>query len=398
MNDRLRAISAELPALTGLRGFAALWVLLYHVWADAVPRLMTIDLGIVTLDLTPLFSGGWAGVDIFFTLSAFLLSLPFAASQIGALPRPALGTFWSRRLLRILPAHYAQIAVYLVLAAIGIGAWPSFAQFVGNLLLWFNFGASSPAPMNPVTYTLPIEFSFYLVLPLLALTLRPRWWIALFVFAIVETQLYRQLMFGVVAHDDVPHRVVALEQMPGRLDQFAFGMLAAFAYTKAAVAGRLPSTQVSDVLFGAGLLVVVAMLYWIHFGGTSYWDGDPLLFVWHGIVGAAVALMLYAAAAGSRFAHALFGNRVLRHVGIVSFGVYLWHFPLIGWLDAAHAFDGVAGYRLPWTLPVILLLTLLLAEISYRLVERPAMRLGRAHERDPGVRTELVASAPEARP
>src|SRR5512146_2204913 len=125
MNDS-RATPSELAALTGLRGFAALWVVLYHVWVDAVPRAMTIG----PLDLTPAFSCGWAGVDIFFTLSAFLLSLPFASWQLGAMPRPALATFWLRRVLRIFPAYYAQLAVLLALAAVGVGAWPSAAQLL----------------------------------------------------------------------------------------------------------------------------------------------------------------------------------------------------------------------------------------------------------------------------
>lgn len=397
MNDRHRATSAELPVLTGLRGFAALWVLLYHVWAAAVPRLMTVEAGPLTLDLTPLFSCGWAGVDIFFTLSAFLLTLPFAASRLGAMPPPSLGTFWLRRVLRILPAHYAQIAAFLVLAAVGIGTWPSLAQLAGNLALWFNFGRFSPAPMNPVTYTLPIEFCFYLLIPLLALALRPRWWIALLVFAIVVTQVYRHLMFGFVAHMDVPNRVIALEQLPGRLDQFVFGMLAAFAYTRGALAGRLPSARSADGLFGLGIAVVALMVALIHTASPTYWEGDPLLFVWHGVVGAAVALMLFAAASGSPLARLLFGSRVLRYVGVVSFGLYLWHHPLIGWLEAAHVFDGIDGYRLPWMLPAVLVPSLLLAELSYRLIERPAMRLGRRTGRDPGVTTELVV-APRAAP
>lgn len=394
MNDDRRAAPSELAALTGLRGFAAAWVVLYHVWVDAGPRVMSLG----PLDLTAAFSCGWAGVDIFFTLSAFLLALPFASWQLGAMARPALGTFWLRRVLRIFPAYYAQLAVLLALAAVGIGAWPSLAQFAGNLVLWFNFGSMAAAPINPVTYTLPIEFCFYLVLPLFALLLRPRAWLVLLVFALVETQAYRHFMYAAVAHADVPQRVLALEQLPGRLDQFVFGMLAAYAYTRAALADALPRVRVADALFVLGALVVAAMVATIHLRSGTYWDGDPLLFVWHGIVGAAVALMLYAAAAGSRVAHALFANRPLRHLGVVSFGLYLWHFPLIGWLDAAHVFDRVTGYRLPWTLPVVLLLALLLAQASYRFVERPALRLGRARGRDPGVQTELVAAEPHARP
>ncbi|HEY0232128.1 MAG TPA: acyltransferase, partial [Dokdonella sp.] len=212
--------------LTGLRGFAAFWVLLYHAWVDAVPRAMKIGSGDYAINLTPAFSGGWTGVDIFFTLSAFLLSLPFVSWQMGLAPRPALGTFWQRRILRIFPAYYAQIAVLLILAGVfGVGVWPGLGQLLGNLVLWFNVGHSGVTPLNAVTYTLSIEFCFYLLLPLLAFLLRPRGWIVLLVLAVAETQLYRHLMFDPGA--DIPHKVLVLEQLPGRLDQFVFGMLAA---------------------------------------------------------------------------------------------------------------------------------------------------------------------------
>lgn len=68
--------------LTGLRGYAALWVLIYHTWVVATPRLMSVEIGSYSIDLTPFFSCGWAGVDIFYTLSAFLLTLSFAEAAI----------------------------------------------------------------------------------------------------------------------------------------------------------------------------------------------------------------------------------------------------------------------------------------------------------------------------
>jgi peptidoglycan/LPS O-acetylase OafA/YrhL len=390
MNTPRPAAAAELPALTGLRGFAAVWVLLYHAWVDAGPRLMTLGSGAFALDFTPLFSCGWAGVDVFFTLSAFLLSLPFASWQLGLAPRPSLRTFWLRRVLRIFPAWYTQVAVLLILAGVfAIGTWPSTGQLIGNLLLYFNFGTHGVVPLNAVTYTLPIEFCFYLVLPLLAFALRPRWWWLLALFAIVETQLYRHLMFADVAQADVPLRVIVLEQLPGRLDQFVFGMLAAYAYCRAAMLQRLPSPRSCDLLLLLGMLVVALMCVLIHFD-TRYWDGSRLLFVWHGIVGAAVALMLYACAAGSRIARALFANRVLHYLGVISFGLYLWHYPLIHWLDAAHVFDRIDGYRLPWSLPLVLVLACAIADVSYRFIERPLLRLGRARSKHPGVTTELA--------
>ncbi|GAA0722779.1 acyltransferase [Dokdonella soli] len=389
----------ELPTLTGLRGFAAFWVLLYHVWVEAGPRLMTIGSGRYSIDMTPAFSGGWAGVDIFFTLSAFLLSLPFVSWQLGLTRRPSLRTFWLRRVLRIFPAYYAQIAVLLILAGcFGAGAWPGFTQLLGNLLLWFNFGSVGVAPLNAVAYTLPIEFCFYLLLPLLACLLRPRWWVLLLVVAVLETQLYRHLMFAAIGDVDTPHKVVALEQLPGRIDQFAFGMLAAYAYGRAAIAGRLPDMRTNDALLVLGAAGVALMLTLIHFGIGTYWEGSWLLFIWHGAVGAAVGLMLFACAAGSRIANALLSNRPLHYLGVISFGVYLWHYPLIHWLSATHAFDWISGYRLPWILPIVLLLSCLIADVSYRLIERPLLRLGRRRNQHPGVTTEGVPVALTANP
>ncbi len=390
----LQSRDAELTALTGLRGFAALWVVVYHVWVEATPRLIMLG----PLDLTPLFSAGWAGVDIFFTLSAFLLSLPYASRQLEAAPRPSLRTYWLRRVQRILPAYYGQLAVLIALAAVaGIGSVPTLGQLLGNLLLLNNLGPFGAAPINPVTYTLSIEFGFYLLLPLLAYWLRPGrwWWLAL--LAILVTQAWRQLVFPLVAHAEVPLRVIALEQMPGRLDQFAAGMLAAYAYTCAVARGRPLHPGRNDALFVGGMALLAALLWASHYTIGSYWEGHPLLFTWHGLAGLAVALMLYAAARGSRVASALFDNAPLRRLGLISFGVYLWHFPVLHWLGNAHAFDAISGYRLPWMLPVVLGLACLLAALSYRWLELPVLRLGRPRSARPQLHTEMIA-APAAAP
>lgn len=387
-----RPAIAELTPLTGLRGFAALWVLVYHVWVDAIPRAMTLG----PFDLTPLFSGGSSGVDLFFTLSAFLLSLPYASRQIEGRPPPSLRKFWLRRAQRILPAYYAQLLVLVALAAaFGIGALPSTRQFIGNLLLLTDFGPYGAAPLNPVTYTLPIEFGFYLLLPLLASWLRPRRWPWLALFAVVATQLWRHLVFPYVAHAAVPLRVIAMEQLPGRLDQFVAGMLAAYAYTRAVASGRIANPLVNDALLLFGIALFAALLWAVHYSIGTYWEGHPLLFVWHGLAGIAAALMLYASARGSRVARLLFDNAPLRWLGLISFGVYLWHFPILHWLDAAHAFDWIDGYRLPWMLPIVLGATGVVAAISYRWVELPFLRRGRAGKH-PQLTTEMTVTDRDA--
>ncbi|MGB5148060.1 MAG: acyltransferase family protein, partial [Porticoccaceae bacterium] len=93
----------EIAALTGLRGFAALWVLMFHTWGAAGPRRMEFGIGSWTLDFTPFFSIGWAGVQVFFVLSGFLLAQPYARWSRGAAARPGVGPYLARRCARVLP-------------------------------------------------------------------------------------------------------------------------------------------------------------------------------------------------------------------------------------------------------------------------------------------------------
>ena len=106
----------ELPALTGLRGFAALWVLLYHIWAMSGGPPLRIP-GVGFMQGSNLLSVGWAGVDLFFCLSAFLLVMPFALWRYGSATRPSTGRYLLRRVLRIYPAYPFQLAILLYAAA-----------------------------------------------------------------------------------------------------------------------------------------------------------------------------------------------------------------------------------------------------------------------------------------
>src|SRR5512139_237422 len=108
---------ADDPALTAARGLAAFWVFVYHVWLSAGPQRLVVPLAGAALDLTPLASVGWAGVDVFYVLSGFLLWGVFddyASRRAQAIP---VARYAERRALRILPPYYAQVAL---LAALGL--------------------------------------------------------------------------------------------------------------------------------------------------------------------------------------------------------------------------------------------------------------------------------------
>lgn len=116
MRDHALSHSGYVGSLTGLRGFAALWVLLYHAWVTSVPLRMEIDFGFSTIDFTPLFSGGSVGVDFFFVLSAFLLTLPFARWACGERDFPSVWPYLKRRFKRVFPAFWAQLLILLIIA------------------------------------------------------------------------------------------------------------------------------------------------------------------------------------------------------------------------------------------------------------------------------------------
>ncbi|HSH84505.1 MAG TPA: acyltransferase [Guyparkeria sp.] len=370
-------------ALTGIRGWAALWVLLYHAWVAVVPRRINLPLGDWTLDLTPFFSVGWAGVPIFFVLSGFLLAMPFAAWQAGDRERPALGRYFFRRVARVFPAYYVQLLLLLLLALVVDGKIPlnDLGAAWRHLLMLFMPPPLGTKPINLVWWTLPIEFSFYLVLPLLAFLLRPgRWWLLL------ATVVGAMLLWRSISVSLLPADVVLVSQMayqlPGSLDSFGLGMLGAALYVNRT---RLGLGQLSVFHLGAitisALLVVVAAMYWMHIQYLDYWTHSLIFYTWTPLFGTAIAALLFASVSGCRLANWLFGNRVMIFMGLISYSVYLWHYPAIGWLMKSDFILSYEGYQLPRLLGVLLLITVLLASLSYAFVERPMMRLRRGERR-----------------
>ena len=370
--------------LTGVRGWAALWVLLYHAWVLATPRLMTVSLGSWTVDFTPFFSIGWAGVPIFFVLSGFLLGLPFAAWQAGMRERPALGRYLFRRVVRVFPAYYAQLVLLLAVGWVQLGHSPIADGGAAwrHLLMLFVPQPVGTAPLNSVWWTLPIEFSFYLVLPLLAFLLRPgRWWLLLAV-VLMSMLLWRGVTVSLLAEEAVPARLLLGYQLPGSLDSFGLGMLGAALYVNRARLGLadLSPARLSVIAVGA-LVLVIGALYWMHHRYLDYWQHSLIFYAWTPLFGTAIAALLFAGVSGCRVANGLFANRVMVFVGVVSYSVYLWHYPVMEWLMRSAFITGFDGYRLPRLLGAAVVLTFLAAALSYAFIERPLMRLRRGETR-----------------
>lgn len=376
-----REEAGHLPALTGIRAWAALWVFLFHAWLISGPRRLEVSLAGVGLDFTPFVSIGWAGVPIFFVLSGFLLGLPFAEWQAGLRTRPDFKRYVLRRIARVFPAYYVQLLLLLLLAAWlpypavnldGVGLFK-------HLLMLFMPSPVGVEPMVKTWWTLTVEFSFYLVLPWLAVMLAPGRWVWLLISCIAAMWAWRHGMAVWLADAPIDHRVIATSQLPGSLDTFGLGLLAAYAHThRQRLPGALRSALGSGLATVFALLIVVAAIYVMHMAYRQYWSDHLIFYVWTPLFGLAVATLILAAAGGCRLATWLFANRMMVFVGVISYSLYLWHIPILTWFSLSGLFAAIPGYRFPWVLLMSLPLVLLTASLSYILVERPFLRLRRA--------------------
>lgn len=360
-------------SLTGLRGFAALWVFLYHAWVYSEPRLMLLQWGDFSIDLTILFSMGWAGVDFFFVLSAFLLSLPFAHWACGERPFPSVGPYLARRFKRIFPAYWGQLLILLPVAFFSsLYAFPSLTSLISHFFMYLNLPPLWVSPLNGVWWTLPTEFLFYVLLLPLSLLLKTRATRAVLVSLIGLVWFYRWWVFGQFQDQGIGKLVTLMGNTLGYLDIFIIGTLCAYLYVLNRKKEGLKLPPV--VFFILGILGILLCLNSIHWLYDLYWDGHVLLFLKNTLMGVSIASILIAILSGSVVANGLLGNRFMMHCGIISYSIYLWHFPVILMLSKWSFIAEYEGYKLPLLLAFSVPLTWLLAYSSYRWIERPFLR------------------------
>ncbi len=353
------------PALDGLRGLAVLAVVLYHAGVGWLP-------------------GGLLGVDAFFVLSGFLITglLLNEWHQRAAI---SLGGFWARRARRLLPALVLLLLLVGVQLAVtgdpsGRASFPkdaiSVLTYVANWRFAFShqgyFGASSPSPLLH-TWSLGVEEQFYLLWPLIVA--------GVLVCSRRERNGYRRVLIigvaGAAASTALMFALAATGTSTDRLyygtDTRAAALLvgAALAAWRAfrSVPGFEPaspsgaSRRTGRVLAAGYLGLAVTFAMWLTTAGEAGWLYRGGFLVMALSVGAVIAGVFAAPRSGLA---RLLRVRPLRGLGRISYGVYLFHWPLFLLID--HARTGLSG-------PALLLArcaaTLTLALLSYVLVERP---------------------------
>jgi len=362
-------------ALDGVRALAALSVLVFHVWLYRDNRVRG-ELG-STLD--QVLRQGSVGLIAFFVLSGFLLYRGFARAAVTGAAPPALGAYAARRAARILPAYYACCAgCVLLYVSVGptdilpsAGELPLFAIFAQN------YSQGTLMELNPVLWTLPIEMAFYAALPLLALVglrlgRRRIGTHALFLVALVGVTVAWKWLDYANAWGEIPGKTLV-----AYIGHFALGMLVALWLERRRAGGRaFIGAPTTTALMLVGLAIVVLQGFWRYRAPGTL----PLALFSTLAPAAGFALIVAAAAAGRGRATAWLRWRPLAAVGVISYGLYLWHLPLL--LVLANA--GALPEPLVPRLLIVLGVALLAAAASWRFVERPAIdRLVPARHRAP---------------
>ena len=350
------------------------------VWYFIVCQVRTAP-GSLPAYVMKLLSFCWAGVDLFFVLSGFLIG-GILLDQRSA-PN-YFQAFYARRLLRIFPLYYLLLGSFALLTAFKVGEWSGgFAWLLQDPLpFWFyatylqNFAMAAAGTHGPhwlgITWSLAIEEQFYIVLPLLVRLLSKRTLVWLLALLVLAAPIVRGAFFSFYPHGPIAGYVL----LPARWDALFLGVLGAVAVRNPFVRGWLRghSLLIRAVVIGCGAVVMalLAKNQGIGSWGMS-WFGHTIIAV------LSLGLILLATASVSSRTARLFRNPVLMWVGTVSYGIYLIHQPVVGLLHATllRQSPQIAN---PTDALVTLLglgLTFGLAAISWRVFERPLVRLGK---------------------
>lgn len=350
-------------ALDGLRAVAVLAVIGYHLqW--------------------PFIGGGFLGVDLFFVLSGFLITSILLRLPSDRPLRSHLAHFYLRRTRRLLPA--------LTLLLIAVSAWAAFIaipeqltnlrqQGLGTIFYVSNWvfmaedvtyfeAFTDPSPLQH-TWSLAIEEQFYLVWPLLLLVLLvrrvPRLWL---VMATTVIALGSAILMWVTASSGALND--AYLGTFSRIHELLIGALAAMLISGLALSRsqgrhRAASPVVVTVTVLASSAVIAASMVLLTPEGTAYYEGGSVLF---SVVVATLIVVLVRYRPDGGF---ILGNPVMRWIGAISYGLYLWHWPIIVWLTPATTpFNGLA-------LDAVRLLVMFAASaLSFYAIEQPIRRGG----------------------
>lgn len=352
----------KFEALDTLRGLAAFLVFVFHFHGAfqgkfAIPGVLQLA-----------GESGHVGLDIFFVLSGFLI---FRSLYLHGVNKQ----YFVRRFLRIAPIYYFSLIFVLLFIDHSYffslqGLW----NIVSHSLFFQSFSSATYYGINPVLWSLSIELLFYIFLPIFFLITRHKikrmiWGI---VFMIEICLIYRLGITAFYSHWDATQRIIYTENLIGRFDQFAFGMLASLATLKIGMAKSL-SKKASNFLKTLALALIVIGSGGVVFGMTifekyqsNFRDVLFLQVFLHSFVGLATAFLIFGLSNSFSIISKIIGNKVFAFLGVISYSFYIWHVIII---DQSVKLSGKIGL-FSYEFLLVFLAILVFSSITYFFIER----------------------------
>jgi peptidoglycan/LPS O-acetylase OafA/YrhL len=295
-----------LSNLTPLRGFAAIWVVVFHFQAT----IMNFN----AINHTHLVAKGYMMVDLFFIMSGFIISHVYQQSFQPVLSSKNFRRFIVARFARVYPLHFFTLLILVLLIAPG-GNWNPVDDpkaIPTNLLLIHSFGIHKVFTWNVPSWSISAEWWAYMVFPLLVIFIYRKKKLAFGLLGIFAITAYLAIMYWLPRHDPfIPEKVV-----PHNLDStFDYGFLRGLAgficgmlLYKLYEAGLFRKIFQKDI---TAVLVIGFTVFCLHLGIN---DGlYIILFI----------VVVYTFALNEGKLHSFCNNRIVQYLGLISYSIYL---------------------------------------------------------------------------
>jgi peptidoglycan/LPS O-acetylase OafA/YrhL len=345
-----------------LRGWAILAVIMYHVNIWAYPSVAF---------LRDIFNKGNHGVQLFFIVSAFTLFLSFHSRH--QYEKEPLRNFFIRRLFRIVPLFYAAIIFYFVIYGFSkrpftTGA-PGIFDMITTVLFINGWYPTSINSVVPGGWSIAVEMSFYLLLPVLFILITDLEKAIFLTFASVMLgMVLNGLAFQFFAPLFPANKILIgwflYFWFPMQLGIFCLGLLLYFMFKR--ISPGEPKNRFKSYAY-----LVIALIWLMQVSlAKDFFLPEHFLFSL-GLLAFAYALALYP--------QILFVNQITTNIGKWSYSMYLVHFAVLDFFRTRYPdFKLIASSTANFFLVVLIVIavTILISIITYRYIEQPAIRLG----------------------
>jgi len=342
------------PALTGLRGVAAWWVVLYH-FSDPL-------VGLASPWVLAVVRNGYLAVDLFFILSGYVIYIT-SGESLRTLGRWVVSRFLLNRIIRIYPLHLAMMIIYLVnpLALwlfsssgdVGEGRY-DFGYYVASVFLVQNWGVYDVLQWNVPAWSISTEFAAYLLCPLLVALcvgrLSASFWKLVSMVALLAVLV--GLIFSAFGLDSIGEKITSLGLVRCVLEFWMGLCLGAASRFVGLVSNRWRIFN-SVIIF----VLVLFSVFLGKIGIPNYW-----------FVPAVCALLILVLSRGDFLFSGVLSFAWIHYLGVISYSTYLVHFFIKDWVKFLS--ESVGGYQFFFYVSLVFFVSMAL----YRYVEEPARR------------------------